>query len=190
MFYTYGDELSPEEARRNLEKFGKVATTFLLVLGIKSAVSYAVDLPKSDLSPTDGKPTKEMTPDHGKVHGLPIDEKGRTPKTEKNALALRDSIVNMPKRKNIIWFDNGMYQGGTDRGYNSANIFDKDTNTIAVFRKDENGEYNRFTTTCRLTKTERKYLFSSKGNFVTGNNLNNPEVFPILKNLTNKETEK
>lgn len=62
MFYTYGDELSPEEARRNLEKFGKVATTFLLVLGIKSAVSYAVDLPKSDLSPTDGKPTKEMTP--------------------------------------------------------------------------------------------------------------------------------
>eukprot|EP00978_Attheya_sp_CCMP212_P049240 scaffold635282_cov519-Attheya_sp.AAC.3 len=51
------------------------------------------------------------TPDHGKVHGLPVDEKGRTPKTEKNALALRDSIVNIPKRKNIVWFDNGMYQG-------------------------------------------------------------------------------
>jgi len=130
------------------------------------------------------------TPDHGKVHGLPVDEKGRTPKTEANALALRDSIVNMPKRENIVWFDDGMYQGGTDRGYDSVNVFDKETNTIAVFRKDENGEYNRFTTTCTLTKTEREYLFNSGGNFVTDNNLNNPEVFPILKNLTNKETEK
>lgn len=130
------------------------------------------------------------TPDHGKVHGLPVDEKGRTPKTEANALALRDSIVNMPKRENIVWFDDGMYQGGTDRGYDSVNVFDKETNTIAVFRKDENGEYNRFTTTCTLTKTEREYLFNSGGNFVTDNNLNNPEVFPILKNLTNKKTEK
>jgi hypothetical protein len=133
---------------------------------------------------------KFKTPDHGKVHGLAVDEKGRTPKTEKNALALRDSILNMPNRKNIIWFDNGMYQGGTDRDYDSVNLFDKETNTIAVFRKDENGEYNRFTTTCTLTKTEREYLFNSSGNFVTDNNLNNPEVFPILKNLTNKETEK
>lgn len=121
------------------------------------------------------------TPDHGSAHDLPTNDKGRTPKTEANALALRDSIVNMPKRKNIVWFDNGMYQGGTDRGYDSVNIFDKETNTIAVFRKDENGEYNRFTTTCTLTKTEREYLFNSSGNFVTDNNLNNPEVFPSLK---------
>ena len=41
------------------------------------------------------------TPKHGKVHGLPVDEKGKTPKTEANALALRDSIVNMTKRENI-----------------------------------------------------------------------------------------
>ena len=99
---------------------------------------------------------KFKTPDHGKVHGLPVNEKGRTPKTEANALALRDSLLNMPNSKNIIWFDNGMYQGGTDRGYDSVNVFDKETNTIAVFRKDENGEYNRFTTTCTLTKTERE----------------------------------
>jgi hypothetical protein len=130
------------------------------------------------------------TRDHGRVHGLPVDEKGQTPKTEANPLALQNSIVNMPKRKNIVWFDNGMYQGGTDCGYDSVNVFDKETNTIAVFKKDENGEYNRFTTTCTLTKTEREYLFNSGGNFVTDNNLNNPEVFPILKNLTNKETEK
>lgn len=133
---------------------------------------------------------KFKTPDHGLDHGLPINDKDQTPKTEANALALRDSIVNMPKRKNIVWFDNGMYQGGTDRGYDSVNIFDKETNTIAVFRKGENGEYNQFTTTCRLTKTEREYLFNSSGNFVTDSNLNNPEVFHILKNLTNKETKK
>jgi hypothetical protein len=35
-------------------------------------------------------------------------EKGNRPKTEANALALRDSLVNMPKRENIVWFDNGM----------------------------------------------------------------------------------
>lgn len=52
------------------------------------------------------------TPDHGDIHGLPTNEKGQTPKTEENALALRDSIVNMPNRKNIRWFENGMYQGG------------------------------------------------------------------------------
>ena len=96
------------------------------------------------------------TPDHG----LPTNEKGRTPKTEKNALALRDSIVNMPNRKDIVWFDNGMYQGGTKRGYDSVNIFDKETDTIAVFKKDENGEYSRFTTTCTLTEMERNHLFS------------------------------
>ena len=29
----------------------------------------------------------------------------------------------MPKKENIVWFDRGMYQGGTERGYNSVNIF-------------------------------------------------------------------
>ena len=38
---------------------------------------------------------KYKTPKHGPDHGLPINEKGKTPKTESNALALRDSIVNM-----------------------------------------------------------------------------------------------
>ena len=87
----------------------------------------------------------------------------------------------MPKKENIVWFDRGMYQGGTERGYNSVNIFDKDTNTIAVFRKDENEKYNRFTTTCILTDTERKYLFNNNGNFVMDNNLNKPEVLLSLK---------
>lgn len=62
MFYTYGDELAPKEARKNLEDFGKVASTFLVVWGLKSAIAYAVDLPNSDLTPKDPKPTKDMAP--------------------------------------------------------------------------------------------------------------------------------
>jgi hypothetical protein len=62
MFYTYGDELTPKEARKNLEDFGKVASTFLVVWGLKSAIAYAVDLPNSDLIPKDQKPTKDMAP--------------------------------------------------------------------------------------------------------------------------------
>lgn len=120
--------------------------------------------------------------DHCPVHGLPTNQKGRTPKTEKNALALQDSIFNMPNRKDIVWFENGMYQGGTERGYDSVNIFDKETDTIAVFKKDENGEYSRFSTTCTLTEMERNHLFESGGNFVTENNFKNPEVLPITKN--------
>jgi len=73
------------------------------------------------------------TPDHGKVHDLPTNEKGRTQKTQENALALRDSLVNMPNRKKIKWFDNGMYQGGTERGYDSINIYDQENRVIAVF---------------------------------------------------------
>jgi hypothetical protein len=98
------------------------------------------------------------TPKHGKIHGLPTNENGKTPKTEKNALALRDLIVNMPNRKDIVWFENGGYQKGTERGYDAVNIFDEETDTIAVFKKDENGEYSRFTTTCTLTEIERDYL--------------------------------
>jgi len=129
------------------------------------------------------------TPDHGPDHGLPVNEKGQTPKTEGNALALRDSIVNMPKRENIVWFDDGMYQGGTERGYDSVNIFDKETDTIAVFRKDENGEYNRFTTTCTVTEIERKHLFESGGNFVTEAVLNNQKTLTIINPITNKNKD-
>jgi hypothetical protein len=130
---------------------------------------------------------KFKTPDHGSAHRLPVNEKGRTPKTEKNALILRDSILNMPNRKNIIWFDNGMYQGGTIRGYDSVNLYDPDTEVIAVFKKRSNGQYSRFATTCKLTDMERDFFLSSGGNFVTEPNLKDPKVLHIIKNLTNTE---
>jgi hypothetical protein len=71
-----------------------------------------------------------------------------------------------------------------------VNLLDNETHTITVFKKPEDGTDIQFSTTTRLTKAELEDLFNSGGNFVTDNNLNTPEVFPMLKNLTNKETEK
>lgn len=93
----------------------------------------------------------------------------------------------MPNRKSIVWFDNAMYQGGTERGYNSVNIYDPETQVIAVFRKQGDGELSLFTTICQLTPRERDYFLQSNGNFVTEKNLLNPAICPILKNLTNPE---
>ena len=106
------------------------------------------------------------TPKHGKIHGLPTNENGKTPKTEKNALALRDSLVKMPEREDIIWFDNGGYQKGTERGYDSVNLYNKDKRVIAIYKKQENGEY-LFSTTCEVTPVEETNLYKSGGNYVT-----------------------
>ena len=73
---------------------------------------------------------------------------------------------------------NGLIKGCI-KGYDSVNIFDRETDTIAVFKKDENGEYSRFTTTCELNDLEERHLFESGGNFVTEEVLNNPEVSKI-----------
>jgi len=59
---------------------------------------------------------KFKTPDHGELCGLPTNQKGKTPKTEANALVLRDFLVNMANSKKLRWYENGMYQGGTQRG--------------------------------------------------------------------------
>ena len=80
-----------------------------------------------------------------------------------------------------------MYQGGTMRGYDSVNLYDPDTDVIAVFRKRSNGQYSLFATTCKLTDMERDFFLSSGGNFVTEPNLKDPKILPILKNLTNTE---
>jgi hypothetical protein len=126
---------------------------------------------------------KFKTPDQGRVHGLPTNGKGQTPKTEENALTLRDSIVNMLNR----WFDNEMYQGGTEQGYDSVNLYDPETRVIEVFKKQEDGKYSQFATTCELTPKEEDHLFESGGNFVTEDVLNNQKGLTIIKNLNTKE---
>jgi len=127
------------------------------------------------------------TPNHGKIHNLPINTNSKTPKTEENGLALRDSLVNMPNRKKIEWFDNRMYQGGTERGYDSVNIYDRKTRVIAVFKKQKDEKYSQFTTTCKLTVDEETHLFQSGGNFVTENVLKDQKALTIINSpITNK----
>ena len=123
------------------------------------------------------------TPDHGDIHGLSVNANGKTPKTEENALALRDSIVNMPNRKGIIWFENGMYQGGTERSYDSVNLYDPETQVIAVFKKQGDGELSLFTTTCELTALEQDHLLKNGGNFMTEAILKQQNELPIQNNF-------
>lgn len=124
------------------------------------------------------------TPKHGEVHGLPTDENGKTSKTEQNALAVRDSLVKMPEREGIIWFENGGYQKGTKRGYDSVNLYDKDNRVIAIYKKQENGEY-LFSTTCRVNGEEGTHLLESGGNYLTEAVLNNQKALTITNTNNN-----
>jgi hypothetical protein len=127
------------------------------------------------------------TPKHGPDHGLTEDNKGRTPKTEANAIALRDSLINMPNRKNIVWYTNGQYQGGTPRGRDCVNLFDNDTGVIAVYQKEPNGS-NLFLTTCKLTRMETDHLKANNGNFVTERILKEQSaVSPNIQNNINNK---
>jgi hypothetical protein len=108
---------------------------------------------------------KYKTPKHGPDHGLPKDSNGKTPKTDANIIALRDSLLDMPNSQDIVWYTDGQYQGGTQRGYDCVNLFDPDTNLIAVYQKQPDGS-NLFLTTCRLTPLEVKHLKDTNGNFL------------------------
>ena len=107
------------------------------------------------------------TPQHGEVQGLFKDETGNTPKTEANAIALCDSLMDMPNRKKIVWYTNGQYQEGTPCGCDSVNLFDKDRGVITVYQKQPDGSY-LFLTTCQLTEMELDHFLKTlNGNFVT-----------------------
>ena len=105
------------------------------------------------------------TPKHGLDHGLPKDSNGKTPKTDATTIALRDSLLDMPNRQDIVWYTDGQYQGGTPRGCDSVNLFDPDTNLIAVYQKQPDGS-NLFLTTCKLTPLEVTHLKDTNGNFL------------------------
>ena len=72
----------------------------------------------------------------------------------------------MPNKEDIIWYTDGQYQGGTDRGCDSVNLYDPETGVIAVYPKQQDGS-NLFLTTCTLTDKEIEHLKSTNGNFVT-----------------------
>jgi hypothetical protein len=78
-----------------------------------------------------------------------------------------------------------MYQGGTPRGCNCINLFDPETNLIAVYQKQSDGS-NLFLTTCKLIRIEIDHLTANNGNFVTERILKEQSaVSPNIQDNTN-----
>ena len=72
----------------------------------------------------------------------------------------------MGNNPNIVWYTDGQYQGGTERGCDTVNLFNPERNLIAVYKKQSDGS-NLFLTTGKLTQAEVKHLEDSNGNFLT-----------------------
>ena len=100
--------------------------------------------------------------DHGAVHDLPYTVKSnggtKTEKSDDNTLKMMRSIVDMPNRDNVQWFENGTYQGGKDREFEAIHIYDLDKRVIAVFKKST----GKFVTTCELTAKEDAELKATR----------------------------
>lgn len=141
----------------------------------------------------EGRPTlvvrfsqaKYKTPKHGGLFGLSKNEKGKVPGGDENAFVVRDGLVALANSEDVKRYDNGMYQGGTERGYESVILYSPESNRLAVFKKGPDGELYPFITVCQPTPLERIFFEESNGNFVTQTNLKNPEILPILIKLPN-----
>ena len=108
--------------------------------------------------------SKYKVVDHGAVHNLPYTIKAnggtKTEKTDQKTLKMMQSIVDMPNRDGVEWFEDGTYQGSTNRGFEAIHIYDPTTRVIAVFKKST----GKFITTCQLDKDEDIEL-KATGNF-------------------------
>jgi hypothetical protein len=122
--------------------------------------------------------------DHGTIHDLPYTVKAnggtKTEKSDDNALKMMRSIVDMPNRDNVQWFEDGTYQGGTDREFKAIHIYDLDKKVIAVFQKST----GKFVTTCQLDRDEHNELLKSTHNFGGGKGWYSRQV----KNLPPQQT--
>jgi len=96
--------------------------------------------------------------DHVALHGLEYTVKTnggiKTEKTEDNTLKFMRSIADMPNRKNVQWFDDDIYQDGTERGYSAVHIYDLEKRVIAIFKKST----GKFVTTCQLNREKDNEL--------------------------------
>lgn len=121
---------------------------------------------------------------HGAIHGLPYtvkpDGTTKTERTDDNALKMMKSILDMSERQSTIWFENGLYQGGTNRQFEAIHLYDPNKQIIAVFKKS-NG---RFVTTCQLNEKEHNELiatsnFGGRDNWYSrqGKNLPPQQIF-------------
>ena len=74
-----------------------------------------------------------------------------------------DVIEDIVENPNSIWFEEGTYQGGTDREVESINVYDEEKDLVTIFRRST-GE---FMTICEPTEKEREDLLET-GNFGGG----------------------
>ena len=104
------------------------------------------------------------TGDHGALVGLPyrIKKNGgtSTAKTEQNIDQFMDAIEEIAEDPNSIWFEEGTYQGGTNREVKSINIYNKEENRVVIFKRST-GEFITF---CEPKNDEREDLLET-GNF-------------------------
>ena len=47
---------------------------------------------------------KFKTPKHGPIHGLPVNDKGKTSKTEENTIRLPDILLDISNIKDFVWY--------------------------------------------------------------------------------------
>nr|YP_010283166.1 hypothetical protein MKU15_pgp025 [Nitzschia traheaformis]ULD15930.1 hypothetical protein [Nitzschia traheaformis] len=91
--------------------------------------------------------SRYKVPDHGVTKSEKIDE---------TALLMMQLLQDMPRRLNLIWFDQNdvTYQGEINREFPAILIFDYDTKIAAVFNK----QTGNFITTYQLTKKQKTKL--------------------------------
>ena len=179
----YGSETSRPQAGLQIEKSSPMPQQNYSNLMTSERRKLADPLGQYGSINIDGFPRFDLkfnqiefkTPKHGRDHGLSTDDNWKMRKTEINTLALRDSLIDMPNKPKVICYKEGVYQGGTPRGCKSVNVFDPDTNLIAVYQKYSNLT-NLFLTTCKFTQMELDHLKANNSNFVTERILNKQSV--------------
>lgn len=68
------------------------------------------------------------------------------------------------------------------------NFSNKDKRIIAIYKKQENGEY-LFSKTCKVTAKEETHLIKNNGNFVPEACLNNQNPLTIINPIINKNKD-
>ena len=80
-----------------------------------------------------------------------------TARTEENIDRFMDIVEEILENPNNIWFEDGTYQGGTNREVESINIYNEEENRIAIFKRST-GEFMTF---CEPNDDEREDLLET-----------------------------
>jgi hypothetical protein len=112
------------------------------------------------------------TPDHGKIHGLPLQENGKASKAD--AAQLQQSLVDIGNDPNAEWYHNGSYQD-----QDSVNILDPVSKILSVYKKLPDENY--FLTTVQLTQVELKHFKLTNGKFLSEKILSSQKSLVIYK---------